>query len=413
MAGEIENRRVGNWSSQAIGKLNPGQGGANFVISGPVNSDLHTTGESSYSLDPDETYYVVGLGLRKDSGYVESMMTCREIRIPFYDSASQQLIMSTLKIDYRTSYPGWIYVWSETTASAAAFKGSWINPNMGSGIDIYNEYEGNYAPDLDYELGAPGPGGIIFIPYIHPNYLTTDDYNGILGNVMKTTEPEHLYTILQNDVDNLVGGPHEDANRLWKSFREKLKNLRYKNYLDDYHKIDAIGGLHAGELEVPGGNLSRCEEEGEYFNSFEKRAKELNPKSPTLQTLDFPYMSYRAISASVYVDQFTDQYLDDATPQPTSLERVWEDMQGGNVDDPETVFFIGTADRAETGSFLSPVVVLGRRTTIPVTGSILFRMDGHTAVRIVKATVYAPFLNTVFRTGEYGEIVDSFTSGSE
>ena len=399
-AGDIEKGRSGSWSDQAIGKLNPGQDGVNFVISGPVHSDLQVSGSSTYSVDPNQEYYIVGLGLRKDSGYAETMMTCKEIRIPFKTSPSSSVVMSTLKINYRTSYPNWIYVWADSTESAAKFYGSWVSPGSGSGVDIYNEYEAPTKPDLDYEMGIPGPGGIIFIPYIHPNYLTTDDYNGILGNVMETAETDHLYTILQKDVED--------------KFKNKVKNLRYKNYLEDYHKYNAVGGLHAGELNIPGGNLSRCMEEKEYFLSWEKRANELSPGSMVLQTLDFPYMSYRAISASVYVDQFTEQFNASGSPIPRPLYQVWEDMQGGNVDDPETIYFIGKADKEGDESLQNPpkVSLDRRRTTIPVEDSILFRMDGHLAVRVTKATVYAPFLNTVYRTGEYGEVIELFTSQS-
>jgi hypothetical protein len=89
-------------------------------------------------------------------------------------------------------------------------------------------------------------------------------------------------------------------------------------------------------------------------------------------------------------------------------------MQGGNVDDPETIYFIGKADKEGDESLQNPprVSLDRRRTTIPVEDSILFRMDGHLAVRVTKATVYAPFLNTVYRTGEYGEVLELFTSQS-
>ena len=46
MAGNIENNRKGDWSAQAIGRLNPGQG-INFIVSGPVSSSLSVSGSLS------------------------------------------------------------------------------------------------------------------------------------------------------------------------------------------------------------------------------------------------------------------------------------------------------------------------------------------------------------------------------
>lgn len=402
MAGEIESSRTGTWESQAISRLNPGQG-VNFVVSGPVSSSLVEDGESTVNLAESGELHIVGLGLRKDTGYAETLMTCREVWIPFrdVDGNSQRVI---LKVDRRTSYPNWIYVWAADCSDENRIDTSWL-PGSFSDTDIYNTYE-NYPSDLDYEIGIQGPGNILFIPYIHPNYLTTDDYNGILGNVMKTDETEHLYSVLQSSLRETDKG------------RNKVSpNLRYKNFLEDYHKFNAIGGLHAGELNVPGGNLSRCEEEGEYFRSFRERAAQINSGSTKdLQTLDFPYMSYRAISASVYVDPYNEHKILESGSIDTyigseSLEKVWEDLQKGNTDDAETVYFIGTASIVITGS--GEIIRYGERTTVPIPSNILFRMDGHLAVRITKATVYAPFLNTVYRTGEYGEILELFTSSSE
>lgn len=408
MAGEIESSRTGTWENQAISRLNPGRG-VNLVISGPVSSSLVEGGESSVNLAESGELHIVGLGLRKDSGYLETMMTCREIWIPFKDTAGdpQRVV---LKVDHRTSYPNWIYVWAASSSEENRLDNTWL-PSSFSGEDIYNTYE-NFPSDLDYEIGIQGPGNILFIPYIHPNYLTTDDYNGILGNVMATEESEHLYTVLQGDLKEGDRG------------RNKLSpNLRYKNYLEDYHKYNAIGGSHVGELNVPGDNISRCEEEGEYFRSFRERARELHPGSELdLQTLDFPYMSYRAISASIYVDQYVDNYSESGRPIAVDLRKVWEDLQKGNTDDAETIYFIGTASIvsrtasiSEEGNFgrMYDVIEMGSKSTVPVQDSILFRMDGHLAVRITKATVYAPFLNTVYRTGEYGEITELFTSSSE
>ena len=98
------------------------------------------------------------------------------------------------------------------------------------------------------------------------------------------------------------------------------------------------------------------------------------------------------------------------------MEKVWEDLQKGNTDDSETIYFTGTAARElkeVSASETASCIKFGARTTIPVSGSILFKMNGHLAVRVTKATIYAPFLNTVYRTGEYGEVKELFTSGSE
>lgn len=404
-AGDIEKNRVGDWSVQAISRLNPGKG-VNFIVSGPVTSDLVEGETSTVNLQDGEGFlYIVGMGLRKDSGYGNSMLSCEEVWIPFQDLEGAVHIVR-LKVDHRTSYPGWIYIWVAEKTELNAVDRTWM-PGVFSEEDIYNIYQqsGHTVEDLDYSILQDGPGSIIFIPYLHPNYYTTDDYNGILGNVMKTEETTKLFSVLRNDVEPIQISPKRNLRDL------VSPNLRYKHYLEDYHKFPAIGGTHAGELEIPGGNLSRCEEEGEYFKSFQHRVQELSPDQETLQTLDFPYMSYRAISASVYVDQYTTQ-SDNLTDRRIALAKVWESMQGGNTDDAETVYFVNPAVRAETSGTLSPYIAPIPRTTIPVTGSILFRMDGHLAVRFTKATLYAPFLNTVFRTGEYGEVQELFTSGS-
>lgn len=399
--GDIEAARRGTWSEQAISKLNPGSG-VNFVISGPVSSTLVDT------VDPDESIidlrddvgdlYLVGLGLRKDSGYRETLLNCREIWVPFKDE-SDEIHRVVLKVGSRSSYPNWIYVWASDRNPEARIDRTWL-PVSYSGIDIYNLYASG-EEDLDYSIITEGPGGILFIPYVHPTYLTTDDYNAVLGNVMQTAEPVGLYSIFNKDV--------EDPLKYLSN-----PNLRYKNYIEDCHKTNAVGATHAGEINITTGDLSRCEEQSEYFRSFQARGKELDTEgsSGMLQTLDLPYMSYRAVSASVYVDQYNATYVN-GSPVAVDIEKVWKDLQGGNTDDPETVYFV---NKASITSSEQPVqanyIKLEERTSIPVTGSILFRMDGHTAVRVSKATVYVPFLNTVYRTGQYGEVLESFTSES-
>ena len=414
MAGNIENNRKGDWSAQAIGRLNPGQG-INFIVSGPVSSSLSVSGSIvDFQADESGPFYIVGLGLRKDSGYTDTLMTCKEVWIPFKDEM-ENLHRVVLKVDRRTSYPSWIYVWSSECTEDSRVDKTWL-PAGFEGEDIYDSYEslGSLHEDLDYETVVKGPGNILFVPYIHPNYLTTDDYNGILGNVMDVSESPNLYSILQGDLKEGDKG------------KSKLSpNLRYKNHIEDYHKPNTVGSIHAGELTVPEGSVSRCEKQGEYFRSFEARLNEFyyNKASGStelqIQTLDFPYMSYRAISASVYVDQYGVSGSAGnlvSSPDPVPLKKVWEALQKGNTDDSETIYFTGTAARelkemsaSETASYIK----FGARTTIPVSGSILFKMNGHLAVRVTKATIYAPFLNTVYRTGEYGEVKELFTSGSE
>ena len=399
-AGVIEAGRKGSWTEQAISRLNPKQG-VNLIISGPVTSDLNEGGTSTVDFtEPQDTnLYLVGMGFRKDTGYKDTLLNCSEIWIPFEDEVGQRHVVR-FKIDSLTSFTDWIYVWTNKKTDDNKLERTWV-PTPFVGEDVYEQYEDG-REELDYEIAAFGPGNIIFVPYIHPNYLTTDDYNGILGNVMKTAESVGLYSVLRNDADP------------WLQYRVS-PNLRYKHYLQDNHNPNAIGGLHAGELMIPGGYLSRVVEESEYFKSFRNRSEELdNPSAGhLLQTLDLPYMSYRAISGSVYVDQYTDQHTESGSAIPTPLKKVWEDMQGGNTDDPETVYFVNKASITQSNDArMSEYIKLETRTSIPVTGSILFRMDGHLAVRFTKATIYAPFLNTVYRTGEYGEILDSFTSQS-
>lgn len=429
-AGNIEASRKGTWWEQAISKINPGKG-VNLVVAGPVESSLVDTSavNDSSSFNPStpvgtgedaNLLWVVGLGLRKDSGYREALMTCREIWIPFIDEVGG-IQKCVLEANVRTSYPDWIYVWStasKAVGSKNAISRSWM-PGIYEGTEIYNEYIGSgQNPDLDYEYGVEGPGNIIFVPYIHPNYLTTDDYNGILGNVMKTTEPDHLYSVLMLDAETPYWRRKYDLSGSLSDFISP--NLRYKHYLVDSHRLNAVGGLHAGELNVPQNYVSRCEEQGEYFRSFMERAnkdRETGSLNISVQALDLPFMSYRAISASVYVDQLTN-YVPGPTegtsvPDLVPIEKIWEDMQGGNVDDPETIYFINRAIKTAISGSSYDIIKFENRTSVPVLGNILFRMDGHIAVRIVNATLYAPFLNTVFRTGEYGEILDSFTSGSE
>ena len=211
MAGNIENNRKGDWSAQAIGRLNPGQG-INFIVSGPVSSSLSVSGSIvDFQADESGPFYIVGLGLRKDSGYTDTLMTCKEVWIPFKDEI-EDLHRVVLKVDRRTSYPSWIYVWSSECTEDNRIDKTWL-PAGFEGEDIYDSYEslGSLQEDLDYETIVKGPGNILFVPYIHPNYLTTDDYNGILGNVMDASESPNLYSILQGDLkegDKEIGRAH-------------------------------------------------------------------------------------------------------------------------------------------------------------------------------------------------------------
>lgn len=435
MAGEIESRRTGAWSTQAISRLNPGQG-VSMIISGPVESDLQVGGTSTVDFtQPDEGLYLVGLGFNKKLGYEETLLTCEEIWIPFRDDTGSKVYV-IFQVESLTSYTDWTYVWTtqklsrESSEKSNEILRTWTPfPENISDEGIYDETQigDELRQELDYEITLDGPGGIIFVPYVHLNYLTTDDYNGILGNVMKTEESLGLYSVLRSAVSTV---PYLIKEGKVRTLQDLVSpNLRYKNRIEDSHKTNAVGGLHTGELYVPGGDLSRCVEQSEYFKSFRARSVEFQPEEgandSVLQTLDFPFMSYRAISASIYVDQFEGKYDGQGKPIMTPIEKIWEDMQGGNTDDPSTVYFASTASitkyqatvvSEDTGELIveseSEYIKPDYRTTIPVLGSILFRMDGHLAVRYTKATLFAPFLNTVYRTGEYGEVLELFTSGS-
>lgn len=390
-AGDIENSRVGSWVEQIISKLNPGQG-VNFVVSGPISSSLKEEGTSFVDpQQPQSELHLVGLGLRKDTGYQDALLNCAEVWIPFKDETGTHRVV--LKVEARTSYPNWVYLWTLHTDENNLVSRSWM-PVAFSEENAFTEYNQGQFSDFDYSCSLEGPGGILFIPYIHSNYLTTDDYNAVLGNAIDVAETPGLYSVLRNEVDE---GLQKFVS----------PDLRYKNYIEDNHKDSSVGGTHTGEFSLPGGDLSRVLKQHLYLESFKNRAKEVEPDATmSLQTLDLPYMSYRAISASVYVDRYNS--LSSST-DPVSLEKVWEDLQGGNTDNPETVYF---ANRAFIVSKSAEFVQFEQRTSVPVVGSILFKMDGHTAVRFTKATVYAPFLNTVYRTGEYGEVKDLYPTES-
>ena len=184
-AGDIENSRVGSWVEQIISKLNPGQG-VNFVVSGPISSSLREEGTSFVDpQQPQSELHLVGLGLRKDTGYQDALLNCAEVWIPFKDETGTHRVV--LKVEARTSYPNWVYLWTLHTDESNLVSRSWM-PVAFSEENAFTEYNQGQFSDFDYSCSLEGPGGILFIPYVHSNYLTTDDYNAVLGNAINVAE---------------------------------------------------------------------------------------------------------------------------------------------------------------------------------------------------------------------------------
>lgn len=385
--GDYEASRSGSVQNQLISVLSPTERGINLVLSGQVSASVTQDG-NNISVDTNDmqnqVYKIRGAGFRKGL-YTETLLSCVEVRLPFKDSEGE-LQYVRLPVADRTYIRNYVYLWAAEDETVNVVSGSWLAGNFAPGpADNYFTYEDNLE-EFDYTCKIARAGNVIFINYEHPTYLTTDPYNPILGNAMAESTGSHLYS-------PLPGGQ------------------KYKNQIKDYHKFPGVGAKHVGELTVDNSYTNPTLLANQYFESFIQRAREDDDNVDTLQTLELPFISYRAISASVYVDRFEGEYNEGA-PVSASIKQVWEDLQAGNVDDSETVYFIERAKITGSAEDGTRRIVGEQKTTIPVVGSILFNLDGNIAVRHSLATVYAPFINTVYRTNRYGVVTEMFSSKS-
>lgn len=377
----------GNIESEVFGRINPTYpqqtSSVSLILGGPVASAV--TGTVDFGIDTESVkntlYTVEGVGFLL-SECEDSLASCEAVWIPIRDSEGE-LHEVRFEVHSRSYYRDWVYLWN--TGSSAFVSGSWIVDGIHLEEHPYDDGTGSTGrAELDYRCVVDNAGrSVLFVDYVPRNFEYNGEYNALLNNAISTSL-DKVFT---------VSG-----------------SLRSKKYVFDFHKNPEIGGIHAGALEVPGGLASRIAQKCAYLSSFSKSAID-----GTFQTLDLAFMNYRTISASVYVDR--EEF---ALTKP--IEQIWRDLQEGNTDDPETVYFIPRSELVmddESVPYPNPrwvfgeVQQVGPRSTVPVIGNILFTVDKNNPVRYVRATVYSPFINTVFRTDEYGVVSELFSGSLE
>lgn len=357
-----------------------------LILAGDISGNGPT---GSYDFDVDvesirnQIFTVRGIGFPLVP-YEDTLRYCQEIWIPTGSSEKGEIGYLKFIIKKRTSYRSWIYLWNYEEGNDAKISGSWF----ADGFQLAEEpYDETYKPELDYSCVRPGfDSSIIFVPYEPNNFRYNGTYNATLNNAMSESKQD-LYTI--------------------------SGSVKIKNVISDFHKIPGIGGHSAGEIKIDQGTDKEFIRVQDFRNNFSASAERYGGDA-TLQTLDLAYTSFRAISASVYVDRIGSGNVS------ASVEKVWEDIQEGNTDDPETVYFIPRCNLQGVQTVYDPVEqkkvldlsgsYLGfiHTTTVPTVGDLLFTVNQHTPVRYVEATLYAPFLNRVYRTDKFGAIVEEF-----
>lgn len=377
----------GNIESEVFGKIDPTypqiSSSVSLILGGPVSSFI--SGTTGFIVDIESVkntlYTLEGVGFRLGA-YQDSLASCEAVWIPIRDSEGE-LHEVRFEVHGRSYYRDWVYLWN--TGSSAFISGSWVVDGFSLEEDPFDDGTGSVGrPELDYRCTVDNAGrSLLFVDYVPKNFEYVGQYNALLNNASKSSA-DRFYS---------VSG-----------------SVRKKNYVLDFHKNPGIGGICAGELEVPGGLSSRISQTCAYLASFSQSAKE-----GVLQTLDLAFMNFRVISASVYVDR-------EEFSTSSAIQQVWKDLQKGNTDDPETVYFIPRSKLnldEESVPYPNPrwvfgnVEQVGPRSTVPTIGNILFSVKGHDPVRHVRATVYSPFINTVYRTDEYGVIVELYSGSLE
>lgn len=342
-----------------------------LVLSGEITSYPDEEEEYGYYVDTEsianQNFTVRGIGFPL-AEYEDTLRNCIEVWIPIEDSEGtiQEI---RFKVKKRSSYRDWIYLWNYEEDNGATVSGSWIVDGFSLAEEPYDVI--GTRPELDYNCSVLGPDrSIIFVYYEPTNFRFNGDYNATLNNAL-TESKQDLFI--------------------------NSASIKIKKYISDYHKIQGIGGHSAGELNLDQGTDKEYVRVQDFMSEFKGRTEQYGEEG--LQTLDLAFMSYRAISASVYVDR-----LD--MNRSASISKVWDDIQEGNTDDPETAYFIPRCSL--TGSSENPYVDFTHTTTVPTVGDLIFTIDQHTPVRYVEATLYAPFLNRVYRTDKFGAIVEEF-----
>lgn len=382
-----------------------------LILSGSTNST--NSGETGFDLNRDyiqnESYVLWGVGIEHQGvvDYRETLQNCSEVWIPILDP-SGSVHELRFEVGFRTSYSGSTYLWN--TGSSVIVSGSWIVDGIHiAEQDPFAEYDNNHQ-ELDYTCILPGADqSVIFVDYIPKNFEYNGTYNALLNNANTAHQVRFFHS---------------------------SGSARVKNFVVDDHKNPALGGLDTGEVAVSGGWSRRIDQRINYLASFSASAATAKYSSTEtgsliLQTLDLAFLNFRAVSASVYVDRERAEVIQ-------RIEDVWSNMQENNTDDSEVVYFAPLCELVkdwESGDgwagdpaaripdpedrypnpnwVFGEIQQVGARTTIPSLGNILFKMNGHTPVRHVRATVFVPFINTVYRTDDYGIVREAYSGSIE
>ena len=355
-----------------------------LILAGQISGSGHDADldDTNFSVDftnsvATRSYVVRGVGFPL-TPYEDTLRNCRAVWIPIQAEESIKEIRFDIK--RKTSYRRWIYLWNyePDTSGERTISGSWIVDGINLAEDPYSEYPNtNRRPELDYSCSVVGPDkSIIFVTYEPKNFRYNGTYNATLNNAVSESNA-NLYRIESGSV-------------------------KIKNVISDDHTIE--GGREAGEIvlgQSTGSVGTEVTVTNEFIDNFIKRAERYGGDA-TLQTLDLAFMSFRAISASIYVDRINESVS-------ASIEKVWDDIQEGNTDDPETVYFIPrcSMEQNPTSASYGKIPTI-HTTTIPSIGDLLFSVESHTPVRHIEATLYAPFLNRVYRTDKFGAIVEEY-----
>lgn len=369
-----EEHREGPVESQVISRFDPGEGNISLIISGDVPATVvGDTIEVDDARLAETPYYIAGMGFRKGE-YTQTLLRCYRIDVPFTVSGSTTYV--PFAVDRRTVYTNWIYVWTNTPENSQI-------PEGGT-LFVGNVWSGSvapYAPEDGFEYSCSVAGAnssTLFTVYEHPNYRTTDRYNPVVEDAMTdATEAEGIL------VQTKTG-----ANKL---------------YVHDAHRNQGIGAAYAGQINIDSSTDSKFKRTVSFISGFNNQSSREG-----IQLLDLSHISYKAISASVYVDRYNILESGSLTP----ISKVWKDLQQGNTDESEMIFFTGQAKLEESGSTFR-VKEINNRVTVPTTGSILFKIDGTNTARYTNATLFAPFLNTVYRTDDYGSVFELWNEALE
>jgi len=367
----------------------PEIGSVSLVLSGSVPYiGTYESGSVDTASVASTLYSVVGVGFIAEGSLRDTIHSVSELWIPILDKEGETHTIH-VPVKERSVYSNWIYLWASSTKDFIS--GSWFVDDLQVAPDSYEKYNTGHET-LEYSCTVQGPGNIIFVTYVPEGFEQRGEYNAILNNATTQSRTE-LFTV------------------------DSSSNTTVKHYISDEHKTNFVGGCYAGRLEVSQEGSSD-QKTFDFFRGFEKQ--KLDDKY--VQTLDLAFMNYRAISASVYVDR---SFISGGVEQKQSVEEVWSDLQNGNVDEPETIYFsprsyiregldpekvksTGWIDPPTGSYYRSASVVQEDRTSTPTLGSILFKVKDNITVRYVQSTIYAPFLNTVYRTDDFGVVSDMY-----